>query len=145
MGLCLRSRLESIVRHASKKANLTCHGAPRRSPFASSSTTAPTSSSLDTISGITSSSATSSQLLTRPNKDRHHVLTRNPNAAVWLSYEAALTAFSPNRGQFLTLLKDVRRRQKAFQSAVKRDVKYLKMISDASKKRWKRRSSPVIR
>ena len=139
MGLVTRSRLQSIVLHASRKASLGratgdegLHGKPRLQPVTTtSSATAPANAP------VTASAATPSE---NQRRGVGNVLTKKKDVAIWLSYEAALAALHPNRGQFSRVLKEARRNQRKYDDVMGSDAEWIRMLdTDDLRKRNIRR------
>jgi len=63
----------------------------------------------------------------RHRRRREGVLTKDKNVALWLSYEAALVALKPNRGQFIRAIKEARKRQRKYECDVGIDVRSIRV------------------
>ena len=111
----MRSRLQSIVRHATRKA---------------AASSAESANDANHSSATASANAAVNASAKTASRSRHHnannVLTKDKDVALWLSYEAAIKALMPNRGQFIRALKEARRQQRKYGAAIGRDADFIR-------------------
>ena len=114
VGKTFRRRIDSVVHHVSRKAASHDKTAGIGSKFDD----APRPCGKDPL------------LLESGAQRGRYAMSRNGDVTSWLSYEAAMMAFQPNRGQFFRCLKEARRRQQKYEEAVDaKDRRYLRTWS----------------